>query len=564
MRSPVRLVLDNGMRLIMQEHRASDVVALHLWVGVGSRDERPDELGFSHFVEHMLFKGTASRGPGFVDREIEAVGGRTNAGTSLDYTFYYILLPARHATRGIEVLADIAFNSFFDPKEMDRERQVIFEEVRLGEDNPRSSLIRQLYGLVFDGHPYGHRVLGSETALKAASREALRNYYKRHYVPDNMTLVVVGALAMEEIRAAVLRTFGTVPASGFRRASLPPPPSLDGGRRKEVRRPEQQALLGLGWLAPPLDHPDALAVDLLASILGGSRSSRLNQALRERSRLVSSIRAAYTALRAGGILSVTAQLEPRDLEQVEHLILEEARRIQIEGVSEHERQRAIIAAESEHAFSTETAEGLAYAYGLAETVWRLEAELRYLDDLRAVSRQQIQEAARRYLDPERYVRLAFVPRESARGERGGFGTTLAGCQGLSEGFKAGERRGLRRALQGRALGELGERGEERLGPEAERRTQEPGDLPDQCHGEPEPFGLGAALNEPSPEEPRELQAQHGAFPAHLQQVSLHWSPLQLQGLERLTQPGTQRRRALMSEEDSERGPPGWRERLNGS
>ena len=410
---PFRLVLDNGMRLIIQEHRASDVVALHLWIGAGGRDERPNEFGFSHFVEHMLFKGTASRGSGFVEREVEGVGGRTNAGTSLDYTFYYVLLPASRAAPGIELLADMAFNSVFDPTEMDRERRVIFEEVRLGEDNPRSFLIRQLYGLVFDGHPYGRPILGEESGMKAASRETLRSYYKRHYVPENMALIVVGAVNAEEVRAATLHAFGSVPATGFRRVPLRPPPSLEG-RRKEVLRPEQQASLGLGWVAPLVDHPDAFAVDLLASILGGSKSSRLNQSLRERRRLVSTVRASYSALQAGGILSVTAQMERGDLEQVERVILEEIRLIQTEGVTEAERQRAIIAAESEHAFSTETAEGLAYAYGLAETVWRLEAELRYLDDLRAVNRQQIQDAARRYLPTERYARLSFVSREAER------------------------------------------------------------------------------------------------------------------------------------------------------
>lgn len=411
---PSRLVVNNGMRLIIQEHRASDVVALHLWVGVGSRDERPDELGFSHFVEHMLFKGTATLGPGFVEREVEGVGGRTNAGTSLDYTFYYILLPARHATRGVEVLADVAFNSGFDPKEIDRERRVIFEEMRLGEDNPRRSLIRQVYGLVFDGHPYGHPILGEAATLQAASREMLRSYYKRHYVPESMALVVVGAVKTEEIQAAVLRTFGSVPATGFRRPQLPPPRPVDGGRRKDIPRPERQAWLGLGWAAPPMDHPDVFAVDLLASILGGSKSSRLHQSLRERRRLVSAVRASYSALQGGGILSVTAQLEPGEREEVERAVLEEIRKIQTEGVSEAERRRAIIAAESQHVFSTETAEGLAYAYGLAETIWRLEAELRYLDDLRAVSRQQIQEAARRYLQTGRYARVAFSPPEARR------------------------------------------------------------------------------------------------------------------------------------------------------
>ncbi|MBI4587652.1 MAG: insulinase family protein [Candidatus Rokubacteria bacterium] len=411
---PTRLVLENGMRLIIQEHRASDVAALHLWVGVGGRDERRDELGFSHFVEHMLFKGTDALGSGFVDREIEGVGGRTNAGTSLDYTFYYMLLPARQALRGVEVLADVAFNSAFHPRELDRERQVVFEEVRLGEDNPRSSLIRQLYAQVFPGHPYGRPVLGDETVMKAATRETLRGYYKRHYVPDNMTLVVVGAVNPAEIRAAVARSFGKVPATGYRRQPLSPPPSLDMVRRREVSRNEKQAHLALGWSAPPLDHPDAFAVDLLASILGGSKSSRLNQALRERYQLVSTIRASYGALQGAGLVSVTAQLEPGDLRKVEEAIVQEVRRIQTEGVTEAERHRAITAAESEHAFATETAEGRAYAYGVAETIWRLEEELRYLDRLRDVTREQIREVARRYLPADRYALLAFAPPAGGR------------------------------------------------------------------------------------------------------------------------------------------------------
>jgi zinc protease len=402
------------MRLIVQEHRASEVVALHLWVGVGGRDEDPPESGFSHFVEHMLFKGTDSRGPIFVDREVEGVGGRTNAGTSLDYTFYHMLLPARRAARGIEVLADVAFNSAFDPQEMDRERRVVFEEVRLGEDNPRSSAIRRLYTQVFAGHPYGRPVLGNEATLKAAVRETLRGYYKRHYVPDNMTLVVVGAVDAAEIRAAVDRSFAKVPAAGYRRRSLPPPVPLTGVRRYEVSRSEKQAYLALGWSAPALSDEDVFAADLLASILGGSRSSRLNQALRERNRLVSTVRAGYTALQGGGMLSVTAQMEPADARKVEEAILEEIRRIQAEGVSELERQRAITRAESNHAFATETAEGLASAYGLAETVWRLEEELRYLDRLRAVTREQIREVARRYLHIDRYSAVVFSPGRDGR------------------------------------------------------------------------------------------------------------------------------------------------------
>src|SRR4029453_4554450 len=410
---PSRAVLPNGMRLIIQEHRVSDVVALHLWVGVGGRDEFPAERGFSHFAGHMPFKGTETRGPGFVDRDIEAVGGRTNAGTSWDYTFYYILLPASRAAQGIEILADMAFNSVFDPAELAREREVVFEEIRLGEDNLRNYLGRRLFYLTFRGEPYGHPVLGDREVLQASSQETLRGYYKRHYVPDNMTLVVVGAIDPEQVRAAATRAFASVPAQGYRRATPPPPRSLDDSYREGRPRPERQASLGLGWLAPALGATDMFAADLLAHILGGSQTSRLNQALRKRQQLVSSVRASYSALQGAGMIGVSALFEPDALDKVEAAVLAEIKRVQDEGVTQAKRDRAVTAAESRHGFSIETAEGRAYAYGMAETLWTLEGELKYLEGIRAVTREQIQAAARRYLGAE-HARLALVPQGRPR------------------------------------------------------------------------------------------------------------------------------------------------------
>lgn len=411
---PTREVLANSMRLIIQDHRAADVVALYLFVGLGVRDEAPDGLGFSHLLEHMLFKGTDTQGPGFVDRAVEGVGGRSNANTSLDYTFYYLVVPTEETANAIQILADIAFRSKFDPTEMAREVEVIFEEARIETDNPRTALIRGLYGLVFRDHPYGRPVLGTQATLKGVARERVYRYYKGGYVPDNMTLVVVGPVPPQSARAAAQKSFARIPATGYRRAPVPAPRPLTGGIRREVERPEQQAYLGLAWPAPRSDDPDGFAVDLLASILGGTESSRLAQTLRDRDRLVSSITMSYSALVGGGIVSVRAELEAGDLEKVERLILEEIARIQESGVTEDERQLALTKFEADHAFDTETAEGLAYAYGIAETTWVLEEELRYVERLRQVTREQIREAARRYLSRTDYAQLGFVPKGRAQ------------------------------------------------------------------------------------------------------------------------------------------------------
>ena len=402
-------MLPNGLRLITQEHRAGEVVALHLWIRVGARDETAEERGFSHLVEHMLFKGTGARGRGFVDQEVEAVGGRTNAGTSHDYTFYYILLPASRALGAIDVLADMAFAAAFDPDEIAAEREVVFEETRRAEDNPQASLNRRLHELVFVGHPYGFPVLGDAAALRAATRASLRGYYERYYVPENMALVVVGPVDVEEVRAAAVRAFGKAPRTGYARSAARPAPPVEAERRREIPRPERQAALGLGWSAPALGHRDMFALDLLAHILGGSQSSRLNQALRERAGLVASVAAGYSALSEGGVFSVTAQFEPRDEQAVEAGMLEQIRRLQESGVTAEELRRAVTAAEARHGFSRETVEGLALALGRAETLWSLEAERRYLDGIRAVTAEEVREAARRYLSEPR-ARVSMVPR----------------------------------------------------------------------------------------------------------------------------------------------------------
>jgi predicted Zn-dependent peptidase len=177
----------------------------------------------------------------------------------------------------------------------------------------------------------------------------------------------------------------------------------------ETTGPTAQAHLGLAWQAARLDHADTPALDLLASILGRSKSSRLVASLRERQALVTSITSGLSPLQGAGLVTVTAQLEPQNLERAEAEVLAEIRRLQEGGVTAAELKRAITAAEVEHEFSTETAEGRARAYGQAETIWRLEDEIVYLDRVRSVTAAQVQAVARRYLDLERYVRVALLP-----------------------------------------------------------------------------------------------------------------------------------------------------------
>jgi zinc protease len=407
---PVRQVLPNGLRLIVQDHRAADIVAVYLYVGVGVRYERPDQLGYSHFQEHMLFKGTDKWGPGYIDRTVEGVGGRTNATTSFDFTDFYILVPKESMETGMQTLADMAFRSTFDPAEVAREREVIFEEANIETDNPKTAIIRQLYGMVFADNPYGYPVLGTRATMNAATSAILKAYNKKYYTPENMTLVVAGPVDVKTVRSMVDRTWGVIPSTGYRTVPAPAPRPLSGVVRKAVERPEQQARLALGWQAPPTNDFSGDTVDLLTTILAGAESSRLAVRLRDKERLVSSITMSYSAQMGGGIVSVRAELEAKDLERVEQIILEEIARMQADGPTEEERQLAVIRAESQHAFDTETSDGLANAYAIAETTWTLDAELGYVDRLGKITREQIRDAARRYLSRTDYARISFQPK----------------------------------------------------------------------------------------------------------------------------------------------------------
>jgi len=410
---PTREVLPNGAVVIVHEHRASEVVALQLWLRVGARDEAPDELGLSHYLEHMLFKGTPTRPPGAIDHLVEGLGGRSNAFTTQDFTHFDLLLPAAHLRTGIELLADVAVNARLDPAELDAEKQVVLEEMRLTEDDSERYLLRRLYEAVYAPHPYGRPILGTPALIRALTRERLHAYYTRYYVPRNMVLVIVGAVDPTEARHLARAAFGRLGGGEGRRPSVPPVPPTDTPRHVDVPRPGRQAYLGLAWRAAATSHADVYAVDLLTYVLGDGPTSRLNRILRERERLVYAIEAGYGAWALGGAVTVTARLDPANLERAERAILEVVRGLQADGVTEAERTRALVTAEATYVFDIETAEGLAKTYGQAETTWTLEDELQYLARLRRVTAGEIQAAARRYLG-ERYARVRFVPEGGGR------------------------------------------------------------------------------------------------------------------------------------------------------
>ena len=182
--------LENGLTLLLRETHRVPVANVQVWAGVGSADERPDEAGLAHFHEHMLFKGTPSRGVGEVAAEVEGAGGRINAFTTYDVTCYHATLPAEHLATGIDVLSDAVLHSAFDPEEIQREIEVVIEEIRRSDDSPSSVVGNEAFAGAFREHPYRFPILGSRESVASFDQERIRAFYESWYTPDN--LVVVG------------------------------------------------------------------------------------------------------------------------------------------------------------------------------------------------------------------------------------------------------------------------------------------------------------------------------------------------------------------------------------
>lgn len=405
-------LLPNGLRVVAAEQPTSPAVAVDVWVRAGSRDETDELSGAAHFVEHMLFKGTRRRPVGQIAREVEAVGGWTNASTSWDYTHYYVVVPAGAWRQALDIQSDALTNPTFDPQEVERERTVVLQELSLIHDTPARYAVFKLYETAYTVHPYRRPVGGSVDAIRRMTREQLVDFYRRHYGPANVTVVVTGGvparLAVDEVRRLLSRWARPVAP----RAAAPQEPPLDRVRRWVEVRDVGVTTLAVGWLGPDVQDEDHYAVDVLTYALGRGRGARWVRALRDRRRVVQSVSVSFPTAKDPPLVVVVAATADPDESRAERALLEEVRELRERGLSEEELQRAKTLLEAEARTEQHTSQGLAASLGFAATVADLEYYRTYLDFVRAVTRDDVLRVARRYLDPERYAVVAVRPRRS--------------------------------------------------------------------------------------------------------------------------------------------------------
>ncbi len=404
--------LDNGLTVIHQYLPATPVAVVDVWVRAGAIAEPENWYGMAHFLEHMIFKGTKRIAPGVFDQIIEHRGGMTNAATSYDYAHFFLTSAASYLPDTLPYLADLLLQAEIPDEEFVRERDVVLEEIRSCSDDPDWLGFQALCESIYQRHPYGRSILGSESHLREHSPNQMRCFHRTHYQPENMTVVIVGGIEQDPALALVEEAFAEFSA----RSECPPrlaeaePPMIEI-RRTQMYLPRLgQARLLMGWIGPGVEQiGDGFGLDVLSVILAGGRSSRLVRELREEKQLVLDIDSSFSLQRDSSLFTISACLEPEHLEEVEKRICDRLLQLQTTPVSEEELARAKRLLCHDYIFSTETPGQLAGLYGYYQTMATAELSVTYPTQIQQFQAKDLQRLANQYLSPERYAITVMHP-----------------------------------------------------------------------------------------------------------------------------------------------------------
>ncbi|MGH9244653.1 MAG: M16 family metallopeptidase [Acidimicrobiales bacterium] len=334
----VKTTLPSGVRVVTERMAESRSVTVGFWVAVGGRDEPAELSGASHFLEHLLFKGSEGRSAREIAEAVDAVGGEMNAFTAREHTAYYTRLPDRELGFGLGLLADVVARPALRSPEVDAERDVILEEILVSEDTPEDKVHQVLAEALFPDHPLGREVLGGRASIETMGRDDIAAFHADRYRPTNLVVAAAGRLDHDDV-VARLDTFLGDGAAGERPRRQPPEPAPVP--LTVVRRPTEQAHLALGWRAFDQEDPDRYALAIANHVLGGGMSSRLFQEVREQRGLVYSVYSFSSLYADAGSLTVYAGTAPSKVREVLAVIEGEIERMAIDGITERERDVAL-------------------------------------------------------------------------------------------------------------------------------------------------------------------------------------------------------------------------------
>lgn len=409
--------LKNGLRILLRRDPGIPIVATTLWYRAGSRYETQGITGISHFLEHMMFKGTERFGKGAIDVLTSRHGGSNNAFTSLDYTAYYFSFAADRWEVALDIESDRMCHLQFDAKEFELERQVILEELKMELDSPWGALRYAVETQAFRRHPYRFPVIGLREDLLSLQRDQMVEYYRRFYTPANAVLVVVGDFDPDQTLRRIESLFSAIPPGSPVQRAVEGEPERKGSVRLEIPRPGQVPRLLLAFPAPCVAQREQYAMQLLDNLLSEGKLSRLYRALVEREQVASFVTTEYWHTLDPYLLFLRVELlEGEDPQRAEALVYEELQRLAEFSVEEGELQRAKNQALSQLLAELETPLDQALHLGLLVALGQEQYWDEYVSYIERVSPEELAEVAAHYLSPERAV--VGVMAESGRAAEG--------------------------------------------------------------------------------------------------------------------------------------------------
>lgn len=411
--------LDNGLKVLVREDHRAPVITVMVWFKAGSMDEAPYETGLAHLLEHMMFKGTDKLGPGDFSKLVSRYGGSDNAFTSSDYTAYYQQYEASRLPLALELEAERLGNLKIDDQEFEKELKVVLEERRQRTgDNPNALAWEKFQAVARPGTGYSHPVIGWRALLSQLQPQQARSWYQRFYVPENATLVVAGDVTREQVEPLVQRYFADLPAG-----ETPPRPQqrlapAAGERRLSlslpVRVPALYMLYNVPSLATAKERQDFYALTMLAGVLDGGMSARIETRLVRGQRLLAGAGAGYSGLQRGdGTFTLSASPNPEvSLEQAEQALLEQLEILKDEPPSPEEMNRVRAGVLADQVFDKDSVMGQAMELGMLSTLG-VDPLLSntFTERLEAVTAEDVQRVARRWLVAERRTVAHVTPEE---------------------------------------------------------------------------------------------------------------------------------------------------------
>ena len=412
--SAKKWALPDGLTVIVQEDHSAPVASVQAWCATGSVDE--DErlgAGLSHILEHMLFKGTKTRTTNAIAQKIQDVGGYINAYTSFDRTVFWIDVPKDGVTAALDVLSDAMMNSTLPPEEYLKEQEVIRREFAMGLDDPDRMTGLLLFATAFQKHPYRLPVIGQMEIYNQLTQEQVMQYYKTRYVPNNLTFIVAGDVDPEKVHQQLADFFKAYPEKSLKPIFIPEEPPQLGRREVHNEFATELTRLSLAWHIPEVTHPDVPALDLLSTILGDGRSSRLYRRVREEAGLAFAVSAFSYTPGDPGLLGVDATVDPKKREAAQHLILQIIGEVKQAGVTMDELMKAKKISLSHHLDALATMRGQASDIG---GNWLLTRNLNfsrdYLAAVQKVTLDDIRRVATNYLTSDNLTVVSLNPRGS--------------------------------------------------------------------------------------------------------------------------------------------------------